>query len=83
MVGPFLFTVCAIVLLKRAGVSAGWTAAIPALLAAATMMGLLVVAPGYLQSLAAGSSGRAAIASSVGVEIPAALSLTWMVRKKV
>ena len=82
MLGSLIFTVCAIVLLKRAGISAAQTVAIPALLPVTTAASLLVVAPGYLQSLVAEGSG-AAIAGAVTAEILPAAFLTWLVRKRV
>ncbi|HUB83779.1 MAG TPA: hypothetical protein VMB03_33505 [Bryobacteraceae bacterium] len=83
MLASLLFTAAAIVLLKRARVSAGWTVATLALVPLVALMALAAVAPGYLPSLLAAESGSAAIASSVGTEILAALWLTWAIRRKV
>jgi len=83
MASLLALTICAIALLKRAGVSAGRTAAILALLPVVALMGLLVVAPGYLPPLLAESSGRAAIATAVAAALLPALFLARIIRTKV
>lgn len=83
MLASLLFTAAAIVLLKRARGSAGWTVAALALLPLVALVGLAAVAPGYLPSLLVANSGTTAMVGSVGIEILAALWLTWAIRRKV
>jgi tight adherence protein B len=81
MASPFLFSICAFLMLHmlrerfrlkgqvKAASAAGWLTAILVLLPVATGLGLLVVAPGYLQSMAAAADGKWMIGGAIFAQV--------------
>jgi len=82
MLSWLLFSICAFLMLRKlrerfrlkgqanAASAVGWLTAILVILPAITMAGLLVVAPGYLQSMAVTDTGKWMIGGAIFAQIP-------------